>query len=46
MDVDRDGNVYVANFDGDVITKYSPRPDADPSKVVRPLQRGTASTTN
>jgi sugar lactone lactonase YvrE len=46
MDVDREGNVYVANFDGDVITKYAPKPDADRSKLVLPLMRGTAASTN
>jgi hypothetical protein len=46
MDVDREGNVYVANFDGDVITKYTPRPDADRSKLVLPLMRGTPTSTN
>jgi len=46
MDVDREGNVYVANFDGDVITKYTPAPDADRSKLVLPLQTGGAAATN
>ena len=34
MNVDADGNLYVTNFDGGYITKYTPRPDADPNKLV------------
>jgi hypothetical protein len=34
MNVDEAGNLYVANYDGGYITKYTPRPDADPNKLV------------
>jgi hypothetical protein len=33
MDVDQDGNVYVASWDGGWLTKYTPRPGADASKL-------------
>jgi hypothetical protein len=46
MDVDREGNVYVANFDGDVVTKYTPKPNADRSKLVLPLMKGGSAATN
>ena len=36
MAVDQEGSVYLANFDGGAITKYTPRPGADPSKIVHP----------
>ena len=34
MDVDQEGNVYVANFDGEAVAKFVPKPGADPSKLV------------
>jgi sugar lactone lactonase YvrE len=34
MAVDQDGNVYIANYDGGYVTKFTPRPDADPSKLI------------
>tara|TARA_B100001123_G_scaffold296211_3_gene330428 strand:- start:19505 stop:20629 length:1125 start_codon:yes stop_codon:yes gene_type:complete len=34
VDVDREGNVYVASWDGGWLTKYTPRPGADVSKLV------------
>ena len=37
MSVDRDGNFYVANFDGDVAGKFMPRSGADRSKLILPL---------
>ena len=36
MSVDRDGNFYVANFDGDVAGKFTPRAGADKSKLILP----------
>ncbi len=38
MDVDQEGNVYIASWDGGWMNKFVPKPDADPSKLVgRPL---------
>jgi DNA-binding beta-propeller fold protein YncE len=34
MNIDDQGNLYVANYDGGFITKYSPKPDADPAHIV------------
>jgi DNA-binding beta-propeller fold protein YncE len=34
IDVDDEGNVYIASWDGGWATKYIPRPDADPSRLV------------
>ena len=34
MDVDQEGNVYVANFDGENVAKFVPKPGADPNKLV------------
>jgi DNA-binding beta-propeller fold protein YncE len=34
VDVDQEGNVYVASWDGGWLTKYTPRPGADASKLV------------
>jgi sugar lactone lactonase YvrE len=33
VDVDQEGNVYVASWDGGWLTKYTPRPGADASKL-------------
>jgi DNA-binding beta-propeller fold protein YncE len=38
LDVDREGNVYVASWDGGWASKFVPKPGADPSKLIgRPL---------
>lgn len=38
MDVDQEGNVYVASWDGGWANKFVPKPDADRAKLVgRPL---------
>ena len=38
MDVDQDGNLYIASWDGGWMDKFVPRPNADPDKLVgRPL---------
>jgi sugar lactone lactonase YvrE len=38
IDVDQEGNVYVASWDGGWMNKFVPRPGADPSHLVgRPL---------
>ena len=38
MDVDQEGNVYVASWDGGWLNKFVPKPDADPDELVgRPL---------
>jgi len=34
MVVDNAGNLYVANYDGGYVTKYTPRPGADPNRLV------------
>ena len=34
IDVDEDGTLYVANYDGGYVTKLVPKPDADPSKLI------------
>jgi sugar lactone lactonase YvrE len=39
MSVDREGNFYIANFDGDVAGKFTPRPGADRSRLILPLMR-------
>ena len=39
IDVDQEGNVYVANFDGGSVGKFVPRPGADPSKLLGPPLR-------
>ena len=38
MDVDQNGVLYIANYDGGWVNKFVPKPDADPSKLVgKPL---------
>jgi len=38
MDVDQEGNLYIASWDGGWMDKFIPKPDADPEKLVgRPL---------
>jgi len=38
LDVDQEGNVYIASWDGGWMNKFVPRPDADPSKLIgKPL---------
>ena len=38
MDVDQEGNLYIASWDGGWMDKFVPKPDADPDKLVgRPL---------
>jgi peptidylamidoglycolate lyase len=38
LDVDQEGNVYIASWDGGWANKYVPTPNADPSKLIgRPL---------
>jgi sugar lactone lactonase YvrE len=34
MSVDQEGNLYVANYDGGYVTKYTPKPGADPNRLV------------
>ena len=34
IDVDKDGNVYVVNFDTGHVDKFVPKPNADPSKLI------------
>jgi hypothetical protein len=34
MTVDQEGNLYVANYDGGYVTKYVPKPGADPNRLV------------
>jgi peptidylamidoglycolate lyase len=34
IDVDEDGTLYVANYDGGYVSKLVPKPDADPSKLI------------
>ncbi|KPJ81213.1 MAG: hypothetical protein AMS19_08570 [Gemmatimonas sp. SG8_23] len=34
MDVDEEGNLYVASWDGGWVDKFVPRPGADPSRIV------------
>jgi peptidylamidoglycolate lyase len=34
MDVDQEGNVYIASWDGGWLNKFVPKPGADPSKLV------------
>ena len=34
MDVDEEGNLYVASWDGGWVDKFVPRPGADPSRLV------------
>jgi peptidylamidoglycolate lyase len=36
MSVDQEGNLYVANYDGGYVTKYVPRSDAIPGRIVGP----------
>ena len=35
IDVDREGNVYIASWDGGWVTKYVPKRGADPGRLVR-----------
>jgi sugar lactone lactonase YvrE len=38
IDVDQEGNLYVASWDGGWVNKFVPKPGADPTKLVgRPL---------
>jgi hypothetical protein len=34
MAVDSQGNLYIANYDGGYVTKYVPKPGADPNRIV------------
>ena len=34
MTVDSEGNLYVVQYDGGYVTKYMPKPDADPTRLV------------
>ena len=34
LDVDQEGNVYVASWSGGWLNKFVPRPDADPSELI------------
>ena len=34
MAVDQDGNLYIANYDGGYVTKFTPKPGADPNRLV------------
>jgi hypothetical protein len=34
MDVDQEGNLYIASWDGGWMDKFIPRPDADPARLV------------
>jgi DNA-binding beta-propeller fold protein YncE len=34
IDVDSEGNVYIANWDGGWVTKHVPKPGADPRRLV------------
>jgi streptogramin lyase len=41
MDVDENGVLYIANYDGGYVSRFVPKPDADPAKLVgRPLRLG------
>ena len=46
MSVDREGNFYVANFDGDFVGKFTPKPGADRSKLVLPMMKVGSRATN
>ena len=37
FDVDTDGTLYIANYDGRYVSKFVPKPDADVSHVDRPI---------
>ena len=34
MAVDQEGNVYIANYDGGYVSKYTPKPGADQTKLI------------
>jgi len=34
LDVDQEGNLYIASWDGGWMDKFVPKPDADPSKLI------------
>ncbi len=36
LDIDQDGNIYIASYDGAWINKFVPKSGADPSKLVSP----------
>jgi peptidylamidoglycolate lyase len=39
LSVDQEGNVYIASYDGPWLNKFTPRPGADPSKLIgQPLK--------
>ncbi len=45
FDVDENGTLYIANYDGGYLSKFVPKPDADPSKLIgRLLGTGSTST--
>jgi sugar lactone lactonase YvrE len=39
MSVDREGTFYVANFDGDVAGKFTPKAGADRSRLILPMMK-------
>ncbi|MDE0258200.1 MAG: 6-bladed beta-propeller [Gammaproteobacteria bacterium] len=36
MDMDEDGNLYIASYSGGWINKFTPKPDADPARLLGP----------
>ncbi len=34
LDLDADGNLYIASYTGGWVNKFIPKPDADPSKLL------------
>jgi hypothetical protein len=40
MDMDSDGNLYIAEFSGPWLDKFVPRADADPSRLIGRRQLG------
>ena len=39
IDVDQDGALYVANYEGGWVNKFVPRAGADPDRIIGRLQR-------
>ena len=40
MDIDSDGNLYVASWGGPWLDKFMPRSDADPTRLIEKRQTG------
>jgi hypothetical protein len=41
MDIDEDGNIYIAEWGGPWLDKFVPKPDADPARLIGKRQNSS-----